>query len=88
MQYKSSLKRNSRLMHDHAVHVHATALKSVTRDNMLSYYRKIGCVANLPPPAPAVEAGDEAFAAAVTAAAAVAVHTFVAARKEGEEEEE
>jgi len=52
-QYKSQLRRHhvrgQRWDWDHFCGVHLAALRSITRDNMINYYRKIGCIRNLPP---------------------------------------
>lgn len=47
-QYKACLKRNSRLCNSNFVQAHQLALESVSRSNMCSYYRKVGCIQNVP----------------------------------------
>ena len=47
-QYKAALRRNFRCGVGLQDGAHQLAMASVTRDNMCNYYRKIGCIQNIP----------------------------------------
>ena len=42
---------------------HEDALKCVTRDNMLAYYRKVGCTQNVPAPSSTIQQQQQEMAA-------------------------
>ena len=46
-QYKAYLRKNSRFTAAHPLTAHDLALDAVCRDNMLAYYKHIGCIHNL-----------------------------------------
>ena len=47
-QYKAYLRKNSRFTEAHPLTAHDLALDAVCRENMIAYYKHIGCIHNLP----------------------------------------